>query len=205
MIRARMDAGGFVEIEGRIYADKRIPIVANWETDEVDVIVFPDDRSKIWICEINRRAFPAFRRRIEPIGPSVRATRQIRTRTDVCEGWPLKGVPTFFDPGDDLPKYSRSMLHSQHPLWLHQLMDAAIERYWLTPQRPSASVVFRSFQAELHRYAEQQGCVVPKVSLSTFRRKIRRLDPYTVSRYRNGFAAARRQFLARRPAVRSAR
>jgi hypothetical protein len=198
MIRAKMDAGGFVEIEGRIYADKRIPIIANWETDEVDVIVFPDDTTKIWICELNKRAFPAFRRSIEPIGPSVRTKRQIRTPIDVDESWPLKGVPTYFDWGDDSPKRSRSTLHSQHPLWVHRLMDEVIENVWLSPSCPSASHVFHLFQDRLRRRAEELGWAVPAVNTSCFYRKIRRIDPYLVARSRHGLAAARRRFRSHR-------
>jgi hypothetical protein len=112
-------------------------------------------------------------------------------------------IDTFRVAGHD--KGSRSSPRSQHPLWVHHLMDEAIESVWLSPKCPPASYAFAIFQHALHRQAKELGCAVPVVSASCLNRKIRRLDPYLVTRCRHGLAAARREFLARKPAVRPAK
>jgi hypothetical protein len=126
--------------------------------------------------------------------------------SDPAESWPLSGAEAAQLDADCAPPQSYCRpLNTSHPHWVHDLMNAIIERHWLTPQRLPASFVFRIFQQQLHQQATQQGQPVPKVSLNFLHRKIRRLDRYTVTRCRYGLAAAQRQFLAARPATRSAR
>jgi hypothetical protein len=93
---------------------------------------------------------------------------------------------------------------SPHPRWVHNVMNAVINKYWLHPRLPSASLVFNIFLRELHLQAEQNGLAVPKVNVSFLRRKLRRLDP-KVTRYRHSLAAVRQQLSSAQPAIRSQR